>query len=167
MAEIARALLDEMVAHSRDALPNEACGMVHAVDGVATSVHRVTNAAASPYRYEMAPLEQLKLEQRRDRPRRRRVAKGQPGAGRFLPGFAQETLFAIYHSHVASEARPSPTDVNMAFWPPGETTGTQMYPETLYVVVSLAEDEPSVRAFHIVPGAAYEDCLEEVAFEVI
>ena len=34
-------------------------------------------------------------------------------------------------------------------------------------LVSLAEDEPSVRAFHIVPGAAYEDCLEEVAFEVI
>ncbi len=146
MVEIARALVDEMVAHARDALPNEACGVVHAVDGVATAVHRVTNAAASPYRYEMAPLEQLKLEQRRD-------AEG-------------ETLFAIYHSHVASEARPSPTDVNMAFWPPGETTGTQMYPETLYVVVSLAEDDPSVRAFHIVPGAAYEDCLEEVTFEV-
>ncbi len=150
MAGIARALLDEMVAHSRDALPNEACGMVHAVDGVATSVHRVTNAAASPYRYEMAPLEQLKLEQRRD-------AEG-------------ETLFAIYHSHVASEARPSPTDVNMAFWPPGETTGTQMYPETLYVVVSLAEEtapDRVVRAFHIVPGEAYEDCLEEVAVEVV
>ncbi len=149
MAGIARALLDEMVAHSRDALPNEACGMVHAVDGVATSVHRVTNAAASPYRYEMAPLEQLKLEQRRD-------AEG-------------ETLFAIYHSHVASEARPSPTDVNMAFWPPGETTGAQMYPETLYVVVSLAEEtapDRVVRAFHIVPGAAYEDCLEEVTFAV-
>ena len=146
MAEIARALLDEMVAHSREALPNEACGMVHAVDGVATSVHRVTNAAASPYRYEMAPLEQLKLEQRRD-------AEG-------------ETLFAIYHSHVGSEARPSPTDVNMAFWPPGETTGTQMYPETLYVVVSLAEGEPTVRAFHIVPVAAYEDCPAEVPFHV-
>jgi len=150
VVEIARALVDEMVAHSRADLPNEACGVVHAVDGAATSVHRVTNGAASPYRYEMAPLEQLKLEQRRD-------AEG-------------ETLFAIYHSHVASEARPSQTDVNMAFWPPGETTGMQMYPETLYIVVSLAEDTPEdrvVRAFRIVPGEAYLDCLEEVDLKVI
>jgi proteasome lid subunit RPN8/RPN11 len=183
VVEIARALVDEMVAHSRADLPNEACGVVHAfatpdgglrgmvgawsrllarwwtrwsrtrvptVDGAATSVHRVTNAAASPYRYEMAPLEQLKLEQRRD-------AEG-------------ETLFAIYHSHVASEARPSQTDVNMAFWPPGDTTGMQMYPETLYIVVSLAEDTPEdrvVRAFRIVPGEAYLDCLEEVDLKVI
>ena len=80
-----------------------------------------------------------------------------------------ETLFAIYHSHVASEARPSQTDVNMAFWPPGETTGTQMYPETLYIVVSLAEETPPervVRAFKIVPAEAYLDCLEEVSVEV-
>ncbi|HJM76532.1 MAG TPA: M67 family metallopeptidase [Dehalococcoidia bacterium] len=150
MVEIARALVDEMVAHSGADLPNEACGVVHAVDGVATSVHRVTNASASPYRYEMAPLEQLKLEERRD-------TEG-------------ETLFAIYHSHVASEARPSQTDVNMAFWPPGETNGNQMYPETLYIVVSLADEttpDRVVRAFHIVPADAYLDCLEEVAVEVV
>ena len=149
MAEIARALVDEMVAHARADLPNEACGVVHAVDGVATSVHRVTNGAASPYRYEMAPLEQLKLEQRRDSD--------------------NETLFAIYHSHVASEARPSQTDVNMAFWPPGDTTGTQMYPETLYILVSLADEtapDRVVRAFRIVPGENYLDCIDEVTLDV-
>jgi proteasome lid subunit RPN8/RPN11 len=140
---IARPLVDEMVAHSREDLPNEACGVVHAIDGVATSVHRVTNAAASPYRYEMAPLEQLKLEQRRD-------SEG-------------EALFAIYHSHVASEARPSQTDVNMAFWPPGDISGALMYPETIYVVVSLADEgAPVVQGFRIVAGENYADCLERV-----
>ncbi len=141
-AKISQPLVDEMVAHSLEVLPNEACGMVHAVEGVASSVHRVTNAAASPYRYEMAPLEQLKLEQRRD-------AEG-------------ETLFAIYHSHVASAAKPSATDVNMAFWPPGDTSGTAMYPDALYIVVSLAEDAPEVQAFRIRPAETYEDRLEHV-----
>ncbi len=82
-----------MVAHAREELPNEACGMIHGVDGAPAVVHRVKNAAASPYRYEMDPLQQLKLEQRRDE--------------------TGETLFAIYHSHVDSEAWRSKSDVRM------------------------------------------------------
>lgn len=131
MPRIPRALVDEMVAHAREGLPNEACGMVHATDGTPTSVHRVKNAADSPYRYMMDPQEQLQLELLRER----------EGA----------ELFAIYHSHVASEARPSMTDIRMAFFPPGELeTGELMYPDTWYILVSLAEEPPSVRAWHIV-----------------
>ena len=137
MPRIPGALVDEMVAHAREELPNEACGMIHALDGAAAAVHRVKNAVASPYRYEMDPLQQLRLEQRRDE--------------------TGETLFAIYHSHVGSEARPSQTDVRMAFWPPGETDGAVMYPQTYYVVVSLAREPPSVLAYLIRQGGVIEE----------
>lgn len=161
MPQLPRALVDEMIVHARDELPNEACGMIHALDGVPQPVHRVTNAAASPYRYEMDPRQQLRLELRRGR-RRRRVPRGQPGAGRFTSGFVEETLFAIYHSHVASEARPSMTDVRMAFWPPGDINGILMYPDVYYIVVSLAEEPPSVRAFRIRAGGDVEEERLEV-----
>ncbi|MEX2229296.1 MAG: M67 family metallopeptidase [Dehalococcoidia bacterium] len=157
MPEIARAIVDEMIAHAREELPNECCGMVHARDGVPVAVHRVTNDAASPYRYEMNPLQMMRLESARDQKRRRRVPRGQPGAGRFAPGSYQETLFAIYHSHVASEARPSPTDVRMAFFPPGEFGREPMFPDTYYIVISLASEPPSVRAFHVRTGGVVEE----------
>lgn len=142
MPRIPRALVDEMIAHAREDLPNEACGIVHAKDGAAVSVHRVTNVAASPYRFEMHGMEQMRLEQERDE-------RG-------------EALFAIYHSHVASEAYPSPTDVRMAFFPPGELEREPAYPDALYVLVSLAEEPPPVRAYHIRTGGLVEEQPVEV-----
>jgi proteasome lid subunit RPN8/RPN11 len=145
MPRIPRALIDEMVAHAREDLPNEACGMVHAKDGVPIAVHRVTNTTQSPYRYEMDGLEVAKLERRRD----------EDG----------EELFAIYHSHVASEARPSMTDIRMAFFPPGEIEdGLFMYPDAYYILVSLAEEPPRVRAWRIVREAPHvvEEPIEVV-----
>lgn len=168
MPAIPRALFDAMVEHSRELAPfgvpveqgQEACGVIHAIDGRPVALHRVTNAAASPYRYEMAPQELLSLERRLGR-RRRRVPAGQPGGGRFAPGFDEETRFAIYHSHLASQARPSPTDVRMAFWPPGDTQGAPLYPDAYYIVVSLAKQPPEARAFRIRPAATVEECIEE------
>jgi len=66
--------------------------------------------------------------------------------------------WAIVHSHVRSPARPSPTDVGLAF-----------YPDALYVLVSLAEDQADpvtgaecVRAWRIVDGQVFELALEVV-----
>ncbi|TAJ18068.1 MAG: M67 family peptidase [Dehalococcoidia bacterium] len=132
MPRIPRAIVDEMIAHAREDLPNEACGMVHATAGAPIAVHRVKNDAASPYRYEMNPLQMMRLEGQRD-------ASG-------------EALFAIYHSHVASKAYPSPTDVRMAFFPPGEVEQEPAYPETMYILVSLASDPSDVRAYWIRRG---------------
>jgi proteasome lid subunit RPN8/RPN11 len=143
MPRIPRVVIDAMVAHAREDLPNEACGMVHASDGTATEVHRVKNDAASPYRYEMNPLQMLRLERRREE--------------------SGEALFAIYHSHVASEAYPSPTDVRMAFWPPGATESEPMFPTTYYILVALKYDPPAVRAFHIRTGGV----IEEEPIEVV
>jgi proteasome lid subunit RPN8/RPN11 len=68
-------------------------------------------------------------------------------------------FWGIVHSHVGSPAVPSPTDVGLAF-----------YPETLYLLVSLAPEhadpvtgEPGVRAWRIVDGAVFEVELRVVA----
>lgn len=146
MPRIPRAIIEALVAHAREDLPNEACGMVHAsdgADGAAIEAHRVKNDAASPYRYEMNPLQMLRLERQRED--------------------SGEALFAIYHSHVASEAYPSPTDVRMAFWPPGAIEGPPMFPETYYILVALKYEPPAVRAFHIRSGGA----IEEEAIDIV
>lgn len=116
--KISRQLIDEMVAHAREDLPNECCGMIGGRDGVATSVVRVENAAASPLRYEMDP-------------------QGQYDALKSIEDGGDE-LLAIYHSHTKSAAYPSQTDVNQAV----------AWPEQVYVIVSLADSEaPDVKAF--------------------
>jgi len=94
---IARSLIDEIVAHARDGLPNECCGMVGGSDGEARTVYRAANAEASPLRYSIDAKEQFRL------------MKAIEAAG--------EELVGIYHSHTKSAAYPSQTDVNLAGWP--------------------------------------------------
>ena len=115
---IARSLIDEMVAHAREDLPNECCGLVGGVDGEATEVIRVENAAASPLRYEMDP-------------------KAQYDAYRAIEDQGHE-LLAIYHSHTKSAAYPSQTDVNQAV----------AWPDQVYLIVSLEDPEaPDVKGY--------------------
>jgi [CysO sulfur-carrier protein]-S-L-cysteine hydrolase len=115
---IPRALIDEMVAHAREDLPNECCGMIGGSDGEARTVVRVENSAASPLRYEMDP-------------------QGQYNALKSIEDAGDE-LLAIYHSHTKSAAYPSQTDVNQAV----------AWPEQVYVIVSLADaDAPDVKGF--------------------
>ena len=117
---IPRALVDEMVAHAREDLPNECCGMVAGLDGEATEVIRVENAAASPLRYEMDP-------------------KAQYEAWKSIEDGGKE-LLAIYHSHTKSAAYPSQTDVNQAV----------AWPDQVYLIVSLAdEDSPVVKGYFL------------------
>lgn len=118
--KISQPLIDEMVAHAREDLPNECCGMIGGRDGVASRVVRVENAAASPLRYEMDP-------------------QGQYDALKAIED-AGEELIGIYHSHTRSAAYPSQTDVNEA----------RMWPEQAYVIVSLENEEaPDVKAYDL------------------
>jgi proteasome lid subunit RPN8/RPN11 len=118
--KISQALIDDMVTHAREDLPNECCGMIGGRDGTATSVVRVRNAAASPLRYEMD-------------------AQGQFDALKAIEGDGEE-LVGIYHSHTRSAAYPSQTDVNQAM----------MWPEQVYVIVSLENAEaPDVKAYDL------------------
>ncbi len=118
--KISQSLIDEMVAHAREDLPNECCGMIGGRGGEAMSVVRVENAAASPLRYEMDP-------------------QGQYDALKRIEAAGDE-LIGIYHSHTRSAAYPSQTDVNEA----------RMWPEQVYVIVSLENEEaPDVKAYDL------------------
>ena len=56
-------------------------------------------------------------------------------------------LVGIYHSHTHTEAYPSKTDVELAF-----------YPDALYFIVSLENREaPVIRAFRINDGRVDEE----------
>jgi proteasome lid subunit RPN8/RPN11 len=129
--KIPRALYDEIVAHAREDAPNECCGMIASRGGEAVEVHRATNAAASPFRYELDGMEQY------------RIQSAIEDAGL--------ELGAIYHSHTRSDPVPSQTDINLAF-----------YPESLYVIVGVKDDDPDVRAWRIDDGAYSEASLEVI-----
>jgi proteasome lid subunit RPN8/RPN11 len=117
---IARQLVDEIVAHAREEAPNECCGMVAGTDGRATRVCRARNAEASPLRYAIDPQDQFRIMSEIEE-------RGEQVAG-------------IYHSHTASPAEPSQTDINLA----------EYWPDPLYLICSLADpDAPRVRAFEI------------------
>lgn len=124
-------LRDQIVAAARAALPNEAVGLLVGMAQPERYIAMV-NAAGSPYRYSIDPGEQLAawtdLESR------------------------GESVWAIVHSHVASPAEPSRTDIELAY-----------FPESLYVIVSLANpDLPVIRVWSILEGSVTEVPLDIV-----
>jgi proteasome lid subunit RPN8/RPN11 len=133
-ASLSAGIVQGLVEHARNEVPNEACGLIigsapAAEGGRALRFEPTRNAAASPYRYEIDSKDLLRLTLATDD--------------------ADEVFWAIVHSHTHTPARPSPTDVGLAF-----------YPDALYVLVSLAEDEPDIRAWRIVEGSISEVSLE-------
>jgi len=127
--QIAPELLEQIVAHAREDAPNECCGLIGGSDGVARSVHRARNAFESPVRFEIHATDQFRITEEIDR--------------------AGDETVAMYHSHPKSEAKPSPTDVNLASQWPG--------PGPLWLICSLADPEtPVVRAFAITDGVVEE-----------
>lgn len=136
-ATLSREIRDAIVEHARREVPNEACGIVVG-DRPAANGGRplrwtpLRNQLASPYRYAIAPDDLLRLTIETDD--------------------ADEVFWAIVHSHVASPARPSPTDLHESH-----------YPDALYLLVSLdpAEADPAtgaerLRAWRIVDGGVHE-----------
>jgi proteasome lid subunit RPN8/RPN11 len=119
---ISQALYDDIVAHAREEAPNECCGMIASRNGEAIRVYRATNAAEPRLRPFHYVLDPMEQY---------RIQTDIEDAGM--------ELGAIYHSHTRSAPEPSQTDVNLAF-----------YPESLYVIVGVKDEEPEVRAWRIV-----------------
>ncbi len=126
--------IDEMIAHAKEDAPNECCGIIAGLDGRATKLYRMVNAAEAgylPYRYEMDGKALLDLIRELDT--------------------RNEEFFVIYHSHTATEGYPSPTDVRFAAG----------WPDPYYVLVSLMDEaKPVVRAFRIEDGVVAEESIE-------
>ena len=123
------ALVEALVAHARSEDPNEACGLI------------IGNRPAADGGVP------LRLEPTRNKaasPYRYEIHPDDLLRLTIATDDADEMFWAIVHSHVRSPAYPSPTDVGLAF-----------YPDALYVLVSLAEDEPALGAYRIVDGAIH------------
>jgi proteasome lid subunit RPN8/RPN11 len=122
-------LVQAMVAHARADHPDEACGVLAGPEGSDRPERHVAmvNAERSPTFYRFDAQEQLKVWRAMDD--------------------ADEVPVVIYHSHTATEAYPSRTDVNLA-----------AEPDAHYVLVSTRDPgQDEVRSYRIVDGVVTEE----------
>jgi proteasome lid subunit RPN8/RPN11 len=133
MLSISQQLVDALVAHARADHPDEACGVIAGPAGsdIPTRHIPMINAARSTTFYEFESSDLLKLYRELDA--------------------NDEDPVVIYHSHTATEAYPSRTDISYA-----------SEPFAHYVLISTREtgndDGPyDFRSFRIVDGEVTEE----------
>jgi proteasome lid subunit RPN8/RPN11 len=132
MVSIPQEIYDAIVAHARKDHPDEACGIVAGPEGSDRPERFVpmTNAERSPTFYSLDSTEQFKVwREMEDR---------------------DEEPVIIYHSHTATEAHPSRSDIDIA-----------MEPNAHYVLVSTRDTDKlgefQFRSFRIVDGEVTEE----------
>ena len=132
MLTIDKAIRDAIVAHARTDHPDESCGVVAGPAGSDRPERFIpmANAARSPTFYEFDSADLLKLYREMEE--------------------RDEEPIVIYHSHTATEARPSRTDISYA-----------SEPNAHYVLVSTRDTdglgEFEFRSFRIVDGVVSEE----------
>ncbi len=122
-------LVDAMVAHARADHPDEACGIIAGPEGSDRPERFVAmlNAERSPTFYRFDSGEQLRVWRTMDD--------------------ADEVPVVIYHSHTATEAYPSRTDISYA-----------AEPDAHYVLVSTRDPQShELRSYRIVDGEVTEE----------
>jgi len=129
--KILKKVIKEIVDHAKQESPLEACGYLGAKDGIITKVYALSNIDKSREHFSFEPKEQfLAVKDAR--------AQGLE-------------MRAVYHSHPASPARPSPEDIKLAY-----------DPQMSYFIVSLAGGQEELRAFSIKNAEVNEINLEVV-----
>ncbi len=130
--EIPQEILSEMVLQARGEAPVEACGVLAGRENRVQKLYKVRNSDQSTEHFMMAPEEQFAVvKEIRSK---------------------ELEMLAIYHSHPATEARPSAEDVCLA-----------LTPDVLYVIVSLqGPGKPQVRGFTIEDGLVSESAIRIV-----
>lgn len=136
MLKIKQSLVDAIVAHARADHPDEACGVIAGPAGSDRPERFIPmiNAARSPTFYEFESSDLLKLYREFDA--------------------NDEDPVVIYHSHTATEAYPSRTDVSYA-----------SEPFAHYVLVSTRESGNEAgpyefRSYRIIDGVIEEENVE-------
>ncbi|CAB4913670.1 MAG: peptidase [Actinobacteria bacterium] len=136
MLEISSDLVDQIVRHARTDHPDEACGVIAGPVGTGRPERFIPmiNAARSPTFYEFDSADLFKLYREMDD--------------------LDEEPVVIYHSHTATEAFPSRTDISLASEPGAH-----------YVLVSTRQtgqdDGPyEFRSFRIVNGEVAEETVK-------
>lgn len=129
MLVIRRDLVEAMVAHARADHPDEACGVIAGPEGSDRPERFIAmvNAERSPTFYRFDSGEQLKVWRGMDD--------------------SDEVPVVIYHSHTATEAYPSRTDISLA-----------QEPDAHYVLVSTRDpEEHELRSYRIIDGVVTEE----------
>ncbi|TKK90084.1 M67 family metallopeptidase [Herbidospora galbida] len=124
MLTISRELVDQIIAHATADHPDEACGVIAGRNGVPERFVPMENAERSPTFYRFDSMEQFRVWRDMDD--------------------NDEEPVVIYHSHTATEAYPSRTDVSYASEPGAH-----------YVLYSTALTQ--FRSFRIVDGVIEEE----------
>ncbi len=134
MLVIRRDLVEAMVAHARADHPDEACGVIAGAEGSDQPDRFIAmaNAERSPTFYRFDSMEQFKVWRGMDE--------------------ADEVPVVIYHSHTATEAYPSRTDISLA-----------QEPDAHYVLVSTRDpNEHELRSYRILDGVVTEEPVQIV-----
>jgi len=129
---ISQDLVDAMIAHARADHPDEACGVIAGPVGsdIPQRFIPMANAARSTTFYEFDSGDLLRLYREMDA--------------------RDEEPVVIYHSHTATQAYPSRTDISYA-----------SEPNAHYVLVSTRSPESAeVRSYRIIGGEVTEEMLE-------
>lgn len=129
MLRIRADLVEAMVAHARADHPDEACGLLAGPEGSGRPERHIAmvNAERSPTFYRFDSGEQLTV-------------------WRELEDAGEEPV-VIYHSHTATEAYPSRTDISYA-----------AEPDAHYVLISTRHpDTHELRSYRIIDGTVTEE----------
>ena len=121
MVELPRSLADQLVAHARQAAPDEACGLAGVAGDRVVTLRPARNAAPSP---------------------RVRFTFDDDGYRQIIALEREGLDVGIYHSHPASPAYPSATDR-------AEMSAT--WPDSLQLMVTLMSEPPQLNAYRIGP----------------
>src|SRR5713101_7990768 len=135
MLTISSLLYEKIVAHARADHPDEACGVIAGPAGSDRPERFIAmlNAERSPTFYRFDSMEQLRVWREMDD--------------------RDEEPVVIYHSHTATEAYPSRTDISYA-----------MEPTAHYLLVSTrTPGDIEVRSFMIVDGVVTEEEVRAAA----
>lgn len=132
---IPRDVYDGMVAYCLEGMPNEACGFIGGRiggdDRVGSKLYPMTNAAASPVFYRPDDREMLA------------ALKDMDEAGL--------DVVSIFHSHVATRAYPSPTDIREAH-----------YPDAVFVIVSFEDRASPYAKGYLIHKSDWRDVTGDV-----
>ncbi|MDY2626804.1 MAG: M67 family metallopeptidase [Lachnospiraceae bacterium] len=125
--------VEKIIAHAREKLPNEACGLAAGTEtGDVRTIRRIyylTNVDASREHFTMDPKEQLL------------AIKDMRARGL--------TPLGNWHSHPESPSRPSEEDKRLAY-----------DSKASYLILSLMEETPVLKSFHVENGESSEEILE-------
>jgi len=128
--QLSRKITNQLLHAAQISPTQEICGLIGAIEGLATSCYPINNTADHPEtRFLLDEKQQISaMAMMRDK---------------------NEALFAIYHSHPTAPAVPSETDIKMA-----------SYPDAMHLIISLnTKGVLEIRGFSIIDGSVAEKTL--------